>query len=108
MRPRGSRADVKKNLLGCEIFFEKKIFTSSQGNLILISSERGTASETRNRNRNRNRKMNIKLSWLEISQLRCAILRSLYSMWRVRRFDRAHYNNEIREQIALLRKLRAL
>jgi hypothetical protein len=29
-------------------------------------------------------------------------------MWKVRRFDRAHYNNEIREQIALLRKLRAL
>jgi hypothetical protein len=52
--------------------------------------------------------MNIKLSWLEISQLRCAILRSLYSMWKARRFDRAHYNNEIREQIALLRKLRAL
>lgn len=52
--------------------------------------------------------MHIQLTWLEISQLRQSLMRSLYSMWKVRRFDPVHYRQEIREQIALLRKLRAL
>jgi hypothetical protein len=49
------------------IFFEKKDLQNQKKNVLLISSKRGTASETRNTNRNRNRKMNTYCSNIQVT-----------------------------------------